>query len=341
VRGLLGALDDPVTVLANGLLPDDYTSRDVLRLRYRPGDSNLTRLLAVARGYARLEPLPPDIDLVHYPLTVPVPRARLPRVVTLHDLQHLELPEYFSRAERLYRRFAYDGAARMADVVITPTQHARDMLAERLGVDPARVVVAPHGVDHERFNPAAADHVPFELPERFLYYPANLWPHKNHERLLEALARAAERDIALVLSGNPYDRLDRLRASAARLGVADRVTHLGFVDHAVVPALMRRARAMIFPSLFEGFGQPPLEAMACGCAVASSVGGALGEVCSGAVLELDPRDVDSIAAAIDRLGSDDALVAALRARGPERAREFTWARSAERHHAAYRQALTS
>jgi glycosyltransferase involved in cell wall biosynthesis len=339
VRGLLGALDDPVTVLANRLLPPAYTSRDVLTLPYRPGDSNLTRLLAVGRGMSRLEELPPDIDLVHYPLTVPVPRTRLPRVVTLHDLQHHELPEYFSRAERVYRRLAYDRAARVADVVVTPTAHARDMLAERLGVDPARVVVAPHGVDHERFHPGASSDVPMQLPERFLYYPANLWPHKNHARLLEGLARAEDREIGLVLTGNPYGRMDDLRAGASRLGVIDRITHLGFVDHGLVPALMRRARAMVFPSLFEGFGQPPLEAMACGCAVAAPVDGALGEVCAGAVLELDPRDPDSIAAAIDRLASDDALVADLRARGPERAREFTWARSAELHHAAYRRAL--
>jgi len=244
--------------------------------------------------------------------------------VTLHDLQHVELPEYFSRGERAFRRLAYDRAARTADVVVTPTEHARDMLAERLGVDPARVVVAPHGVDHDRFHPGAPTELPFDLPEPFLYYPANLWPHKNHDRLLQALARTA--DINLVLSGNTYGRA---------LETSDRVTHLGFVDHAVVPALMRRARAMIFPSLFEGFGQPPLEAMACGCAVASSVRGALGEVCGDAVLALDPLDVGSIAAAIDTLARDDALVARLEAAGPERARTYTWERSAELHMRAY------
>jgi glycosyltransferase involved in cell wall biosynthesis len=337
VRGLLSALD--VTVLANPLLPPGYTNRPVTRVAYRPGSSDLTRLVAMTAGMARSARLPADLDVVHYPLTVPVPRTSLPRVVTLHDLQHLELPEYFSPGERLFRRFAYERAAREADVVITPTEHARGMLRDRLGVDPARVVVAPHGVDHSLFRVDAPADVGFSLPDRFLYYPANLWPHKNHERLLEALARAADRSIELVLSGNPYGRLDALMASASRLGVRDRVTHLGFVDHSVVPALMKRARGLIFPSLFEGFGQPPLEAMACGCAVAAPARGALGEVCGGVALELDPLDVDSIAAAVDALAADEALVDDLRGRGPAHAEQFTWGRSAERHSRAYEHAI--
>jgi glycosyltransferase involved in cell wall biosynthesis len=272
------------------------------------------------------------VDVLHYPLTVPVPRFAGQSVVTLHDLQHVELPSFFSRAERTYRRVAYERAARRASVVVTPSEHAKEMAVERLGLDPERVVVAPHGVDHARFSPAEAERKPF------LLYPANLWPHKNHTRLLEALARA-ESDLELVLTGNDYGRRDELLAQADRLGVGGRVRHLGFVAHDELPALMRGARAMIFPSLFEGFGQPPLEAMACGCAVASSVHGALGEVCSGAVLEFDPLDVDSIASAIDRLAADDALVGDLAARGPEHAAPYTWARSAELHLGAYELAL--
>jgi glycosyltransferase involved in cell wall biosynthesis len=312
VRGLLGELGDRVQV---------FPPRRVPR-------SDRQRLAGIAYGLTFAPRLRAPADVLHYPLTVPVPRFDGPTVVTLHDLQHVELPSFFSRAERAYRHFAYDGSARRADVVVTPSAHAKAMAVERLGVDAGRVVVAPHGVDHARFFPAEARR------EGFLLYPANLWPHKNHGRLLEALARA-DSDLELVLTGNDYGRRDELLAQAARLGVGERVRHLGFVAHDELPALMRSARAMIFPSLFEGFGQPPLEAMACGCAVASSVRGALGEVCAGAVLELDPLDVDSIAAAIDRLASDDALVADLRARGPERAAAFTWKRSAELHMGAY------
>jgi glycosyltransferase involved in cell wall biosynthesis len=296
--------------------------------------SDAQRLLSIAYGMTVGPRLRAPIDVLHYPLTVPVPRFDGPTVVTLHDLQHVELPSFFSRGERAYRRFAYNGATRGADVVVTPSAHAKEMAVERLGLDPERVVVAPHGVDHARFSPAETERKPF------LLYPANLWPHKNHTRLLEALARA-ESDLELVLTGNDYGRRDELLAQADRLGVGGRVRHLGFVAHDELPALMRSARAMIFPSLYEGFGQPPLEAMACGCAVASSVRGALSEVCAGAVLELDPLDADSIAAAIDRLATDDALVADLRARGPERARTYTWERSAELHMGAYEQAVRS
>jgi glycosyltransferase involved in cell wall biosynthesis len=299
-----------------------------------PDRSDLGRLLAMTYGMSVGPRLDAPVDVLHYPLTVPVPRFDGPTVVTLHDLQHLELPGFFSRGERAFRRFAYEGAARRASVVVTPSAHARDMAAERVGVDPARVVVAPHGVDHSRFTPDG----PEDGPERFVYYPANLWPHKNHARLIEALARAEDRSIELVLSGKP-DGAEKVLELASSLGVGERVTHLGYVAHEKVPALLRRARGMVFPSLFEGFGQPPLEAMACGCAVASSTRGALAEVCAGAVLELDPESVDSIAAAIDALASDDGLVSRLRAGGPERAREYTWARSAELHLGAYEQAV--
>jgi glycosyltransferase involved in cell wall biosynthesis len=287
---------------------------------------------------ARTPPLPAAIDVVHYPLTVPVPRTKLPRVVTLHDLQHLELPEYFSRGERAFRRLAYEGAARRADVVVTATEHARSMLAERVGVDPGRVVVAPHGVDHGRFHLGASDEVPFDLPERFLYYPANLWPHKNHARLVEAWARVRD-PACLVLAGQPYGRLPGLLELARRLGVAGRVCHVGHVDAATLAALYRQAQAVAFPSLYEGFGAPPLEAMACGCPVAASRRASLAEVCGDAAAELEPDDPAQMAAALERLLGDEEERARLRGRGLERAPEFTWRRAAERHLGVYARAL--
>lgn len=312
---------------------------------YRPGDAPRTRALAMA--FARAAPrvvardVPEDLDLLHYPVTVPIPATRRPRVVTLHDVQHHEMPHLFSRFERRFRVWAYDRAARDADLVIALSNHAREGIARHAGVDPERIVVIPHGIDHERFRPRGDDGAgplvdTFGLPERFLFYPANLWPHKNHARLVEALSRMEDQDVHLVLSGADYGRLDAVEALARRFGVSGRVRHLGFVPGAAMPELMRRATGMVFPSLFEGFGWPPLEAMACGCPVAAARAASLPEVCGDAALLFDPFDVGAMAAAMDRLTTDEGLRAQLREAGLRRAAGYTWQACAERHAVAYR-----
>jgi glycosyltransferase involved in cell wall biosynthesis len=356
VRGLLGEFaagrgPERVTVLANRFVAAAYGEYErgpvsLHRVRsYRAGNSAATRALAM--GAARALPWlaardVPPADVIHYPVTVPIPRTRRPSVVTIHDIQHHDLPQFFSRAERTYRRWAYDEAARSATVVVVTSEHTRARLVELLSIPPERVEVIPHGIDAERFTPVAdADDpvlAPLDLPERFVLYPANLWPHKNHERLVDALALQRDRDMTLVLTGQPWDRLERLMDRAARAGVAARVRHLGYIEPKALPALYRAAEGMVFPSLYEGFGAPPLEAMACGCPVAASLRGSLRELCAGAVLELDPESVESIAAAIDRILSDDGLRERLRAAGAERAAGFRWSEAARKHTAVYTRA---
>ena len=144
-----------------------------------------------------------------------------------------------------------------------------------------------------------------------------------------------------MLTGRDYGRLDELRAHASALGVEGRVLHLGYVEHDAVPALYRLAEAMIFPSLYEGFGAPPLEAMACGCPVASSTRASLAEVVGDAVVELDPESVESIANALERVVTDDETRSRLRSAGLKRARTFSWGASAERHTAIYARACAT
>jgi glycosyltransferase involved in cell wall biosynthesis len=295
---------------------------------------------ARARPGRAARDVPDGLDLVHYPVTVPIPRTSLPRVTTVYDMQHHDLPQFFSRGERAYRRWAYDDAARSADVVVTTSAWSRQRLVELLGLAPERVEVVHMGVDLERYStkPGPLDErLPDELglPERFLIYPANIWPHKNHELLVEALARADDADLGLVLTGRDFGRLGRLAAHAERLGVGHRVRHLGFVERDAVPVLYRLAVGMVFPSLYEGFGAPPVEAMACGCPVAASARGSLAEVCGGAVLKIEPESVDSISDAIDRLSGDADLRERLAAAGLARAREFSWAATAKHHTAIY------
>jgi glycosyltransferase involved in cell wall biosynthesis len=304
---------------------------------YRPGRSAPARLAAMSS--ALLVPavaaadVPPGIDAVHYPVTIPVPQVPdAASVVSLNDMQHHELPEFFSRPERIFRRFAYDRAAGRADEVLTLSEHARGQIVERLGITPERVTAIHCAVDHDLFGPEPDEHdaaLP-ALPNRVVLYPANLWPHKNHARLLSAFARAGLGDVGLVLTGQTYGR--------PLPGPTARVHHLGHVPFVQLPALYRRATATIFPSLFEGFGMPLVEAMASGTPVAASDRGAIAEVAGDAALAFAPTDAEAIADALRRIVIDDALRSRLREAGLARAATFRWDEVARRHTEVYRRA---
>jgi glycosyltransferase involved in cell wall biosynthesis len=314
---------------------------------YRVGSSRLSRVAAIAGGSLRRRSLAAqfsgEFDVIHYPLTLNVPPVPGPSVMTLHDIQHHELPELFTPSQRLWRKLVYDRAAVRSTIVITDSDFSRRRIIELVGVDPERIVTVHLGVDHRRFDREAGadDHgllAPLALPQRFVLYPASLWPHKNHERLLEALARGSDRGLHLVLTGAPFERLDQLMALATRLRIGERVRHIGFVSDAALPALYRRALAVVFPSLYEGFGVPPLEAMACGCPVASSLVTSLAEVCGDAAEPLEPLDVAQMADAISRVAEDEELRTGLRARGFHQASRFSWSAAADAHLSVYRRA---
>ena len=260
-------------------------------------------------------------DAVHYPLTVPVPRTRRPAITTLLDVQHLDLPQMFSRGERLFRRIAYDRAAHRAQRVVVISNWVRERVIERLRLPPDRVRAIHLGVDHERFLPDTS-----VAREPFLLYPARPWPHKNHTRLYQAvsLVRQAHPELTLVLTGAGHD-------SAS---LPDGVVSRGDVPLAARVDLYRRAQLVVFPSLYEGFGLPPLEAMACGCPVAASDTGSLPEVCGDAAELFDPTDPAAIAAGISAaLARADELSAA----GLRRAAGFTWEATARAHDSVYRE----
>jgi glycosyltransferase involved in cell wall biosynthesis len=262
-----------------------------------------------------------DADVVHYPLTIRIPPLRAPSVVTLHDLQHLDLPQLFSRGERAFRALAYHRSVRGAATVVCPSAFVGGRASALLGVDAARLRVIHHGIDHTRFSPGT------ERREPFLLYPARRWPHKNHERLFEAFAllRAERPDLRLVLTGG--GDYGALPAS---------VEARGSVSGDELVSLYRHASALVFPSLYEGFGQPPLEAMACGCPVACSNAASLPEVCGDAASLFDPRDPAAIAAATAVVLDDPAPWVS---RGLARAAEFTWRRAAAAYEQAYRDLL--
>jgi glycosyltransferase involved in cell wall biosynthesis len=310
-------------VLAPTLAPEAGGGLETLVATGYPAATTIPgRLRAMAGVSARPGALATRLagaDVVHYPLTVPVPPVERPTILTLLDVQHLDLPELFPRGERVFRRLAYDRAARKADRVVVISEWTRGRVIEQLGLDPELVHAIHLAVDHERFSPD-----PGVEREPFLLYPARPWPHKNHARLFDAFARlrASRPELRLVLTGVGHD--------AARLPPG--VETLGGVPTGELVSLYRRAAAVVFPSLYEGFGLPPLEALACGCPVASSNAGSLPEVLGEAAVLFDPEDTRAIAAAtteaLDRASE-------LCARGPERAAAFTWEATARAHDEVY------
>jgi glycosyltransferase involved in cell wall biosynthesis len=330
VRGLLGGLarvgELDYRVLLPPAAPDaaEGLPADVAA-EYRLAGSVPSRLAAMALAAARPGPLRARLagaDVVHYPLTIALPTVDQPSVVTLHDLQHLDLPELFPRGERAFRAIAWHRSLRNADRVIAISEFVRERAVATLGLDVERIRVVPLGLDHELLRPGTA------AREGFLYYPARAWPHKNHATLFDAFRelRRERPELRLVLTGG-----------GDLGGVPTGVEARGHVAYAEVVRLLQTASALVFPSLYEGFGLPPLEAMACGCPVACSNAGALPEVVGDAAALFDPRDPRAIASAVR-----DVLEAPEKWRrlGLERAASFSWEATARGHDAVYRELST-
>lgn len=280
---------------------------------------------AAAMAYSAASPWPVrrelelgELDAIHFPLSVMLPPvSRPPAATTVLDVQHELYPRFFSRAELAYRRLVYGWTVRRSRIVITISEHARAGLIERLGLKPERVRAIHLGIDHERFRPSE------EPRENFLLYPALGWPHKNHALLFEAFAllRARRPSLRLVLTGY---------AGVTPEGVEAR----GRVPADELLSLYRRAAALVFPSLYEGFGQPPLEAMACGCPVACSNAASLPEVVGDAARLFDPESPEGMAAAVEEvLDNPDEWAQ----RGLERAKTFSWDACARAHDEVYRE----
>src|SRR5579884_1701297 len=288
----------------------------VVAREYRVARTTPERLLAMGLASARPAPLRRHFrgaTAVHFPLTIELPRTPLPKVVTLHDVQHLDLPELFPGAERAFRAVLWHRSLRRAD---------RERALATLGLDAARVRVVPLGVDHERLRPGDAQREPF------LLYPARRWRHKNHERLFEAFVflRRERPELRLVLTGGGDFR-----------GLPDGIEARGHVGADELVGLLQRASALVFPSLYEGFGLPPLEAMACACPVACSNAGALPETVGDAARLFDPRDPQAIAAAVRDVLDDPAPWVA---RGLAHAARFSWDATARATDAVYAELST-
>lgn len=261
------------------------------------------------------------------------PLALKRQVVTLHDIAFLDAPEFFSA--NFVRAYAalVPRLARRVDRIVTVSEFSRQRIASAFGLDPAAVEVIPNGVSahFRRYSEdeIAATRAALNLPPRYVLLQATSDRRKNLKRTLEAWRTAQESvspDIVLAVTGN----LARAHVfgDLGPVEATPRTHLLGFVDEAHIGPLMAGAQAFLFPSIYEGFGLPIVEAMACGAPVLTSDATATGEVAGGAALLVDPLNVQEIAAGIVRLLSDAPLRERLRAAGFVRARAFDWGAAA-------------
>jgi glycosyltransferase involved in cell wall biosynthesis len=304
------------------------------RVQWVLGEQTLLPRLAARAG----------VDLVHSLASTAPLWGRFRKVVTVHDLIYARFPEAHAGLRDKGMKVLVPQAAHRSDRVIADSQSTRDDLVELLGVAAAKIDVVPLGLGGlARAEPLDEREVRarFGLGERRVLLSLSAKrPHKNLLALIGALARIpVEERPVLVLPGYPTAHEQELRERSASAGVAGDVCFPAWVSGEEVEGLWALAEAFVFPSLYEGFGLPVLEAMARGVPVACSNASSLPEVAGDAALLFDPRDERAIAEALRRLLGDERLREELRARGLDRVTEFTWQRTARLTIASYRRAL--
>ncbi len=303
---------------------------------------------------ARL-PLPAElitgrVDLFHSPdFTLPPTLPGVPTVLTVHDLSFVRDPDSADERLRAYLNRVVPRSVRRATHVLADSQATRQDLVELWDTPAEKVTVIHCGVE-SRFRPVtdsaelAAVRARYRLsPGPYILAVSTLQPRKNYQRLVQAFAVVAARhpDLSLVIAGGRGWKYETILAEPKRLGVEERVRFPGFVADDDLPALLSAAELFAYPSLYEGFGIPILEAMACGTPVLASNRSSLPEVTGDAGLEVDPLDTSALAIGMERLLTDQALRSDLIARGRERAARFTWAEAARRLLTVYNRLLAA
>jgi glycosyltransferase involved in cell wall biosynthesis len=286
------------------------------------------------------------VDLVHALAFVSPLVAHVPAVVTIHDLSFMRFPEQFRPANRLYLSAMTRLSCRRARRVIAVSAATADEIMHLLGVPAARLAVVPHGVQHATFRPLPTDRVEAfrrkkGLPEHYVLFLGTLEPRKNLVTLIEAFGRTGliRKGVRLITGGGKGWYYQEIFKRVAELSLTDAVHFSGFVPDTELPLWYNAATVFVYPSLYEGFGMPLLEAMACGTPVIGSDTSCMPEVIGDAGLLVQPHDVEALADSLERLLADADLRADLSQRGRMRALTYTWDATAMATVASYRRAL--
>jgi len=287
------------------------------------------------------------LDLLHSPVYVSPLLAPCPTVVTIHDLSFIKLPGTFRAGNRSYLRLFTRLSAQKAEKVIVVSENTKRDAALLLGIPLERMVVIPNGVD-AAFRRVQDRALVAEfrrrrgLPSKFLLYVGTIEPRKNLTTLIRAFARLKERgnvDHALVIGGSKGWMYEPVLGLAQDLGLSREILFPGFLSPEELPLWYNAADVFAYPSLYEGFGLPPLEAMACGTPVIASNASALPEVVGVAGVLVDPLDIEAWVAAMEELLLNPALRRSLGDAGLQRARRFTWQHSAQMTAQLYREII--
>lgn len=334
------ALDCRVLLGRQGAVPADVTL-PVVRSRLTTRHPAWRILWEQARLPGVLRHL--QADLLHAPAFAGPLRAPCPQVITVHDLSFLRHPEFFRRGNRHYLSTLTGPSCRRAAAVIAVSRFTAAEVTALLGVPEARIHVVYHGIE-PRYRPLPADEVArFRaekgLPARFILHMGTLEPRKNLLRLVQAFALLNAPELHLVLAGGRGWFYETLFAEVERLGLRERVLFPGYVAAEEQVLWYNSAAIFAYPSLYEGFGFPVAEALACGTPTVTSTAASLPEVAGEAALTVSPEDEVALAQALRQLLDDAALRETLRQRGLVQAAQFTWEAAARQTAQVYLQAL--